>query len=91
MSDLGIDIPPLPREPSRAHAFIASGIWLIVSLPFFYLASPYWSWPASVFSGWRGWVFGIVATACVLMAVVVPPRHRVAIVGTRVRAWARLS
>jgi len=91
MAHLGIEIPPPMRAPSRAQAFVASAIWLLASLPFFYLASLYWSWPAGLFTQWRGWVFSLVALACLLAATVVPPRYRVAIVGTKVIAWGRLS
>lgn len=90
MKDLGVRVPPLMKEPPRAFAVIASAIWTVVSLPFFYLASLYWNWPESVFVEWRGWVFGLVASVCVLMATIVPPRYRVAIVGTKVRGWGRL-
>ena len=88
---LGIEVPAPMRAPSRVHALVASAIWLLVSLPFFYLASVYWGWPQSLFIDWRGWVFLLVALACVLAATVVPPRCRVAVVGTKVKAWARLS
>jgi hypothetical protein len=69
---------------------LASVIWLLVSLPFFYLAFLYWYWLQSVFANWRGWIFAACASACVLVATVVPPRYRLAIVGTRVRGWNRL-
>ncbi len=91
MSDLGVNVPSAMRDPPRAYARIASAIWLAVSAPFFVLASLYWNWPLSVFMSWRGWVFAAVAVACVLMATVAPPRWRIAIVGTKVRWWGRLS
>lgn len=90
MKDLGVKVPPLMKEPPRAYALIASGLWAAVSLPFFFLAYLYWNWPESVFADWRGWVFGLVAVACVLMATIVPARYRVAIVGTKLRGWGRL-
>ena len=40
-------------------------------------------WPTSVFADWRGWIFALTSLGGVLMATVVPPRYRVAIVGTR--------
>jgi hypothetical protein len=89
MTDLGVNVPPPLAEPPRAYVRIASAIWLCVSLLFFTLASLYWNWPQSVFAQWRGWVFAAVAASCVLMATVVPPRYRLAIVGTRVRWWGR--
>jgi hypothetical protein len=82
---LGVRVPPLMSEPPRVYAALASAIWILVSLPFTYLAYLYWNWPESVFAEWRGWIFGSVALACVLMATVVPPRYRVAIVGTKLR------
>jgi hypothetical protein len=90
MKHLGVSVPPLMRAPSRAFSVIASAIWIVVSLPFFYLAYLYWNWPQSVFIDWRGWVFGSVAVACILMATIVPPRYRVAVVGTKLRGWGRV-
>lgn len=84
---LGVDVPAMKREPSRAMVRIATAIWIAVAVPFGYLAGLYWNWPASVFSDWRGWVFAAAAVACVLLATVVPARYRVAIVGTRVSGW----
>ncbi|MGH8616942.1 MAG: hypothetical protein ACREUW_04575 [Burkholderiales bacterium] len=88
MTDPGVEVPPPLDEPPRAWVIIASVIRLGVSLPFFYLAYLYWHWQA-VFADWRGWVFAATAAVCVLMATVVPPRHRLAIVRTRVRWWGR--
>jgi len=90
MTDIGVTVPPLIREPTRAQAAIGSGVWFVVSLPFGYLASLYWNWPASVFLQWRGWVFAAAALACLVMATVVPVKFRLAILGTRVRGWADL-
>jgi hypothetical protein len=89
MTDLGVNVPPPLSEPPRAWARIASAIWFCVSLPFLYLAGRYWNWPQAMFTDWRGWVFAAAAASCVLMAMVVPPRYRLAIVGTRVRWWGR--
>jgi hypothetical protein len=89
--DLGVEVPPLPRNPPRVLALIASAIWLLVSLPFFYLAYLYWNWPQSLFSHWRGWIFAAAALACIAMATLVPPRYRIAVAGTRLRAWARVG
>jgi hypothetical protein len=91
MSNLGVEIPPQMRKPQRKYALLASAIWLAVSLPFFYLAYLYGNWPESVFIDWRGWVFALVAIACVLMATVVPPRYRIAIVGTQLHGWGDLQ
>jgi hypothetical protein len=88
---LGVEIPPLAGYPSKAAGYIASLTWLVVSLPFMYLAYEYWNSPQSIFVQWRGWVFALVAAACIAMAALAPPRYRVAIVGTRVRAWARIG
>jgi hypothetical protein len=90
MTNLGVRIPPLVGKPPRSHTLIATFIWAMVALPFLYLASLYWNWPASVFSQWRGWVFALTGLACVLMATIAPAKYCVAIAGTRVRAWARL-
>jgi hypothetical protein len=90
MTNLGVTVPPLVGKPPRSHTVIATFIWTMVALPFLYLASLYWNWPASVFSQWRGWVFGLTALACLLIATIAPTKYRVAIVGTRVRAWAHL-
>lgn len=84
---LGVDVPPVRRAPSRAVVRIATAIWLAVAVPFAYLAGLYWNWPVSVFTDWRGWVFAAAALACVLLATLVPPRYRVAIVGTRLHGW----
>ncbi len=89
MTDLGVDVPPPLTAPTRAQARLASAIWCCVSLPFFYLSAVYWNWPQSVFVQWRGWVFAAAAAGCVLVATVVPPRYRLAIVGARVRWWGR--
>lgn len=90
MTNLGIKVAPLAFKPPRSHAAIAAFIWAMVGLPFWYLASLYWNWPASVFSQRRGWVFALAALACLLMATIAPAKYCVAIAGTRVRAWARL-
>ena len=86
---LGVEVPPLPRNPSRALGRIASAIWLAVAVPFAYAASLYWAWPAGVFADWRGWVFTCASVVCVLMATVVPRPYRVAICGTRLHGWGR--
>ena len=83
MSTFGVDVPPTTREPSRAYTVLASAVWLAVALPFGYLGIAYWNWPTSVFADWRGWIFALTSLGCVLMATVVPPRYRVAIVGTK--------
>ena len=70
-------------NPPRSFAIIASVIWIAVALPFFYLAYLHRNWPAGWFVDWRGWVFFPVAILAVLMATVVPPRYRIAIVATR--------
>ncbi len=85
-----VKVPPLIREPTRAHAVVGSLVWVAVSLPFCYLASLYWNWPEAVFVNWRGWIFALAALACLLMATVVPVKYRLAILGTRVLAWAHL-
>jgi hypothetical protein len=90
MTNLGVKVPQLVGKPPRSHTIIATLIWTMVAPPFLYLASLYWNWPASVFSQWRGWVFALAALACLLMATIAPTKYRVAIVGTRVRAWGRL-
>ena len=90
MSHLGVNVPAPMRDPPRLYARIASVIWLAVSMLFFVLAYLYWNWPQSMFVSWRGWVFAAVALACVLMATVAPPQWRIAVLGTRVRGWARL-
>lgn len=89
MTDLGVEVPPRVGNPPRTHAILASAIWLAVSLPFCYLAYLYRDWPTSFFVSWRGWVFALVALACVLMATIVPARYRISIVGTRLRWWGR--
>lgn len=91
MSNLGVEVPPRMRQPPRSYALLASALWLAVSLPFFYLACLYGNWPKSVFADWRGWVFADVAIVCVLMAVVVPARYRIAVVGTRLHGWGDLQ
>jgi hypothetical protein len=90
MTNLGITIPSLAGNPPRSHTLIATFIRAMVALPFLYLASLYWNWLASVFSQWRGWVFAPAALACLLMATIAPAKYCVAIVGTRLRAWADL-
>ncbi len=77
-------------NPPRSFAIIASVIWIVVAVPFFYLAYLHRNRPASWFVDWRGWVFFTVAVLAVLMATVVPPRYRIAIVATRLRGWGRL-
>jgi hypothetical protein len=91
MTDLGVKIPPLMAKVPRAYAILASVIWLVVALPFCYLAYVYWDWPQSLFSQWRGWVFALAGLGCIAIATIVPPRYRVAILGTKLRAWARLA
>jgi hypothetical protein len=91
MANLGVKVPPLMRDPPRAYALVASVIWLAVSAPFIYLAYLYRNWPGSVFADWRGWIFALAALACVLMATVVPPKYRIAVVGTQLRGWRRLG
>ncbi len=91
MVKLGVVVPPLMRDPPRVYALIASAIWLAVSLPFFFLSYLYWNWPDSVFTDWRGWVYSFAAMACVLMATIVPPRYRIALVGSKLRRWRRLG
>ena len=90
MGHLGIDVPALGREPPRSYARVASAIWLGLAVPFFVLAWLHADWRHAPFAQWRGWVFGAAALGCVLMATVVPPRYRLALVGTRVRAWGPL-
>ena len=89
-NDLGVEVPTLMSEPPRIYSILASIIWIIVSLPFFYLAYQYRNWPDSVFVNWRGWIFAATACCCILMATVVPARYRIAIVGTRLRTWNKM-
>ena len=90
MTNLGVKVPPLVSNPPPSYTMIATFIWGMVSLPFFYLAYLYWDWPHSLFTQWRGWVFAAAALGSALMAIIVPARYRLAIAGTKVLAWARL-
>lgn len=90
MSKLGVKVSDPMKRPPRSYAIVASTVWLVVSLPFFYLSYLYWNGPVEFFTHWRGWVFAAVAVACVLMATVVPPRYRLAILGTKLRGWGSL-
>jgi hypothetical protein len=91
MTHLGVKVPPLIKEVPRAYAILASAIWLLVSLPFFYLAYLYWNWPQSLFIQWRGWVFALAALGCVVMATIVPAKYRLGVVGTKVLGWGRFT
>ena len=90
MSNLGVDVARAIKPPSRAYSMLATVIWLATSVPFFYLAYLYARWPPFGLENWRGWIFAIVGAGCVVIAIVIPPRHRLAITGTNVRWWARL-
>lgn len=89
MTNLGVDVDSSITPPSRALAMLASAIWLAVSVPFFYAAYLYSTWPPTGLANWRGWIFAAVAAGCAVTAILVPPRYRVAIAGTKVRWWAR--
>ena len=90
MTNFGVDVPKPVEPPTRAFTIIASAIWLAVSVPFFYLAHLYTNWPLLGLENWRACIFAIVATGCVVVAIVIPPRYRMALTGTNVRWWARL-
>lgn len=91
MSTFGVDAPPEMRDPPRSYALLASAIWLVAASPFAYLAYLYWNWPESVFADWRGWIFAATSLACALLATVVPPKYRIAIVGAKLHGWNRVG
>ncbi len=91
MIDLGVEVPPLAGKPPRSHTVIATFIWVMVALPFLYLALPsIGTGPRRYFPNGAAGYFGLTALACLLIATIAPTKYRVAIVGARVRAWGDL-